>query len=331
MIKFLHLKGTDYEMGYTLGVHFKTSINSRIDKFKKMLEDKEISSYVSSIEKKIKDNYPSCLDEIYGRADGAGVDRKEMLLMFFLELIKKKAGCTTVSYKRNDEIGFAHNEDDVGYTEDDAAVVKYDYGTDWAVGYVLYDRLLGTTAGYNSKGIVHSSNYIFPDEQCEDNVSRFVLCKYLVRMGSIEEIENFLKNNSVYSPFSFNVFDLNTNEVVNFEKDINSLYRKDIDGKFARSNHFIQKESKLLTASENTKYRYQRSNELIEKINIDKICLDDLFEILNDSTDDPIHSINKKNETIFTLGIDNKTKKIKMINRFSNETVIFDYNEYKTN
>jgi len=331
MIQLLDLKGTDYEIGLQLGKHFKQSINSRISEFDKLLENEEMCTKLINISKKIEVECKESLDEIYGRADGANVNRQSMLLMFLPELYDKKVGCTTVISKDNDHICFAHNEDDKNYKEEDVAIVKYNYGKDWVVGYVLCDRLLGTTAGYNSKGIVHSSNYIAPDNQDENNISRYVLSKKLVRMGSVKEIEEYLEKIQVSSPFSFNALDLNTNEVVNYEKDLNKLYKKIIVDKYARSNHFILKESKLLTASENTKYRYERSNKLISELDLNKINLDDLFNILNDSTDDPIYSINVKNETLFTLGIDNQNKMVNMINHFSEEVIKFNYNEFKSN
>ena len=106
------LKGNDYELGLKAGEIFKDPINKEIDKYLKMLDDEKTSLQVDKIINKIKNELPRCLDEIYGRADGANVDRRALVLFYSPEVYTKLDACTTAIYKKDDRVLFSHNEDD---------------------------------------------------------------------------------------------------------------------------------------------------------------------------------------------------------------------------
>ena len=82
------VSGNDYDMGYKVGNIFKEYLQNEIKKYDEKMLNKNIYSIVKKLELKLKEESFSCLEEIYGRADGAEVSRDSLLLMFFPEIYK---------------------------------------------------------------------------------------------------------------------------------------------------------------------------------------------------------------------------------------------------
>ncbi len=97
-------------MGYQIGKKFKKYLSTVISKYECKLP--QAIDSVKHLEMKLKALLPNCLDEIYGRADGAEVSRDAMLLLFFPEIFKRIDGCTTAIVKKSDKVLFVHNEDE---------------------------------------------------------------------------------------------------------------------------------------------------------------------------------------------------------------------------
>lgn len=316
MFKKIVVSGSYYEMGLKLGQFFKKPIQESILKFEEMLKEDEMAKKLSSCKKHIIEVFPSCMEEIKGRADGAGVNEDAYLLMCNPELYKKPAGCTTAIYHKEDCTYFSHNEDVDGLDHEKVALVKYLYDDHSSVAFTLYDRLAGSTHGFNSYGLVFSCNYIFHDEEDLSHLSRYIVSRPLIDARNIEEVFTILKNNKPAQPFSFNVLDSNTNEVFNIENDLEELYITPIEKKFSRSNHFINKENPK--ASENSKYRYQYAKEGMEKLN-DDCSLEDVYKVLcyedkeyvKSILMDPIKYKDIDNSvTIDNMSFDSKTKEV---------------------
>ena len=92
--------GTDYDMGYQIGKIFKKYLQNAIKKYDEKILNKNVYSKVKELEIKLKNESFNCLQEIYGRADGAEVSRESLLLMFFPEIYKRIDGCTTLILKK---------------------------------------------------------------------------------------------------------------------------------------------------------------------------------------------------------------------------------------
>ena len=99
-----------------------------------------------------------------------------------------------------------------------------------------------------------------------DYVSRYVMVRDVMNCSSIEECVNKLKEIKVASPFSLNIVDTKNNKVINVEKDTDEVYIKEIDDRWARSNHFIIKSTDLSKIPESTKFRHEKPKELLDKL-----------------------------------------------------------------
>lgn len=277
MFKQITVKGNRYEQGYQLGIFFKDKLNEKIDSFKKLLENADISNKVDELIIRLEKEFPDALEELYGKADGAWVDRKALILMHSSEIYRKPFGCTTAIYKLKDRVLFSHNEDEDGYDESDCAIVRYEYDDHFLVSFTLYDQLTGSCFGYNSYGLVYSCNYLFHEEHNLNNISRYILSRQLIENKSIEECLNFLNNNKPAQPFSFNVLDTHTNEVINIEIDYDSLNITHIEDKYSRSNHFLTKDNPKM--SKNSMYRNLYAHEGMDKLNSDA-SLNEVYNVL---------------------------------------------------
>lgn len=320
MLNYFEVSGTDYEMGFQIGSYFKKYLNKRIIEFdKKVNLAKEKINYLKN---KLEQNFPNLLQEIYGRADGANVSKDSLLLMFFPEVYKRIDGCTTVIVKKNDSVLFCHNEDNKNFTLENTALIKYNYKDKFVISYTMAERLAGSAFSYNSYGLVFSCNYIYGGKLNLDNLSRYIIVRDLINSKTIDEVLEKLKKTNVASPFSINILDTNTNDVLNIEKDIAELYITHINDKYARSNHFHKKETDLEKIPESTKFRFEKTNELIKQIDINTCTIDDLVKILMYHTDDYNKCVYKEYDKYHDKSVTDATYCVDTLN---DNLTIYDY------
>lgn len=328
--------GTDYDMGYQIGKIFKEYLHNEIKKYDEKILNKNVYAKVKELELKLKNESFNCLREIYGRADGAEISRDSLLLMFFPEIYKRIDGCTTLILKKqNGKFLFSHNEDEKKYTSENTALIKYDYGQYWIVGYTMAEKLTGSSFGYNSYGLVFSSNYIYDTKIELSNISRYIMVKTVMNASTIEEVIRILKKCKVASAFSLNVLDIKTNKAINIEKDIEEIYVTNIEDRYARANHFTTKKDELPDEPISSKFRNEKSNELIKVIDRKTANIDNLKSILNYQTADYYQSIFKdpkkysgKSITVANFSYDGEKNTIEIVDYLGDSKLKFAYEDF---
>lgn len=305
MLKFIEVKGNDYEIGYQIGQYFKKYLKNKIIEFDKKVH--LVNNEIELLRNKLEKTFPNLLQEIYGRADGADIKRSSFLLMVFPEIYERIDGCTTVIVKKQKSVLFAHNEDNVSFNLDNVALVKYNYGDRFIISYTMAERLAGSAFSYNSSGLLFSSNYVYSEDLNLDNLSRYIVVRDIINSKSVEEVLQKLKNSDVASAFSLNVLDTNTNRVINIEKDVHDIYVTEIKDKYARSNHFHAKEHDESEDPKDSKFRYEKANELINKLDIEACCLNDLINILKYQTDNYYECVYKQYGKFMNLSVTDAT------------------------
>lgn len=331
-MQLIEVSGSNYEIGYKLGKHFKNYLNNVIKKYDEKIKYKNIYEDVKNMENKLKREFPQYLDEIYGRADGACLSRDSILLMFFPEIFKQPDGCTTLIMRNKDnKYLFSHNEDDRNYNSDNIALVKYNYEDYWIIGYTMAEKLMGSSFAFNSYGMIFSSNYIYDTVVDLNNISRYIMVRSIMNSKNIEEVINKFEKHPVASAFSLNILDLKTNEAINVEKDIKDFYITKIEDRYARSNHFLSKKENLPDIPKSSNFRYNKTNELLNKLSIDSVKLYDLESILNYETSDYYESIfkspekyNDKSVTVANFSYDADFSKIIVKDFLDNTKLEFD-------
>lgn len=243
-MKQLTVYGSLYEAGLETGRYYKAYLNKTIGKYKKALEDPELKKRVISLCMKLKDEYPEIYDELNGKAEGSGTDLHALYLMHSPELLWKESGCTTVCMKDKDgDVLFSHNEDENTFTRSNTCLIRQENEDGWVMGYTSADRLMGSCFGFNSNGLLFTSNFIKDHGLNLDNISRYIISRTLYDSLNITDLKKRIRKIKTASPFSFNVIDISRKKAYNFEKDINSLAITEISDRYARANHFETKKN----------------------------------------------------------------------------------------
>lgn len=338
----LEISGTEYEVGVKIGKKFRTYFQEKIGKYEQKLKYDEVKNILENVREKIELKAPKCLEEIYGRADGAKVSRDALLLMFCPELFGAVNGCSTIIVKKNEkEILFAHNEDDLMDGSETVCLVKYNIGNNWVVGYTKARQLVGGAFAWNNYGIVISCNYIYSSMINIDNVSRYVLSREILRCKNIKEIINKCKEIKTASGFSVNVLDLKENKAINIEVGTSSIQITNIENKYGRANHYINKKSyHRVIKNQETLNRQEKITELLKNIKISSSDMKTLVNILNYEGDEYNNSIFKDfrkypelNQvmTTNTFTINSANKKIVIYNYLNMEILNIDYDSFNIN
>lgn len=329
---YLEISGSYYDFGFQIGKYFKNYLNSIIEPYREKIKLKKVSRYVGYLEDKLKKHFPNCLEEINGRADGSGIEKKTMLLLFFPEIFKHVDGCTTIIVKQQDNLLFAHNEDEKSKFEN-TALVKFINNNNFLISFVTAERLAGFAFSFNNNKMIFSCNYIFSDKINLKNISRYIVIREIMECKDIASVVSKLKTYRVASPFCLNVVDLKSNQAICIEKDINRIYKKEITSSFARANHFIIKKHKYKSLSPSTKFRQFKVAELTNALDFNTCKIEDLHNILKFETSDYNKSIFKdchiypeRSHTVSTFLLNAKDKEIKIIDNYTNETLCFDLN-----
>ena len=253
--------------------------------------------------------------------------------MFCPEIFKQVDNCTTVIVKQENRVLFAHNEDEKDCSLENVALIKYIYEDSFIISLTRADRLAGSAFSFNSHGLLISSNYVYGEELELDNISRYIVERDVINSKSISQAIERLQNIDVASAFSLNIIDMNKNEVVNVEKDIHEIYLTNIQTKYARSNHFHTKTNVGYNPPISSKFRYEKSNELLNKLEIETCNLNDITKILNYKTDDYYKTIHKdyvkfndKSSTIAMFSHDTASDEIEIVDYIGQSRIVLNKN-----
>jgi len=288
-MKILEVKGNYYQMGFKIGEYFKDYYQSISNKYIDACNNSDVQAVLEVLKEKLNNNFSAAKEEIDGRADGAKIDKDVMLLMASPELFKKGSGCTSVAYKNNGNVYLSHNEDESDFTIENQILIKYQYEDHYVYGYSNALKIVGSAFGFNSYGLVFVSNWLPFDHIEEKEISRYIYERQIYDCKTIAEAKEKILKMKIATPFSMTILDLNTKELVNFEKDFDQTYITNIENTFVHSNHFLNKN---FEASESSKYRFSYPDKVLKECtNID---LATLQNVLCHHSDDYDHSVFKK-------------------------------------
>ena len=321
-MKTLDFYGDHYTIGKQIGSHFKDILHAKASEYERYMEKEYIAAYTDRELDILRRDMPDIYDELRGRSEGAGLPAEMITLMSSCEILRKENGCTTVMVKLGDgSVLFSHNEDEDDFTKDNSAVIVYHLDDIDVYSYTNAWKLPGSADGWNSKGMVFTSNFLFYDEADLNRVSRYLAAGAVYSAGSMEEAVEIIRNMKTASPFSINIFDTNAKKAVNIERDADTCFITEIEGRYSRSNHFLNREGNSSVSSD---YRLMRTRELLAQKEINS--LKDITDILDDIGTDHDHtvhipgSIETHGMTVINLACDSEEKVI-TIRSFLDDTV----------
>lgn len=289
------VSGTPFEMGVQTAKAFLPYLEKVRGKYEEKILIPAVREQVLSLKEKVKAQYPDAHEEILGRAEGSGMSGDAAFLMFFPEIFRRADGCTTLMFFRKDgKFLMSHNEDDMGYDHENTALVTYDYGDHVIVGYTMAEKLTGYAFGWNSYGLIYSSNYVYDTKIDLGNVCRYVMVRDVMNAKTAEEAVYRLARMRVASAFSLNLYDRNEKRAVSVEKDVDAVYVTEVTDRYGRANHFTTRKDALLPEPPaSSLFRDEKVNELIAALPAETAEAGDLQKILHDEGADYYHCVHK--------------------------------------
>lgn len=278
----IEVSGDLYHKGFQMGEQFRETIQMEVEATRVLFQEEDIRDRFLIVKRKIEASYSDILEEVYGRADGAQVDRDEYLLLLCPEIYTYHDSCTDIIIKNQDgSLVGGHNEDGL-YNLTNSALVKYqtDYG--YLCDFFTTNTLAGGNFCWNSHGIIFTGNAIFVKHVNHIGVPNWFILRKLVDAKSIEQVLDLFDSSDAASGFNLNVVDTNEKRAISIEYrlDIHSII--EINDKFAHSNHFTSEEVglPLTKKGSNSKFRLEKSLEFLKKFSLSYRRIDER-DILN--------------------------------------------------
>ncbi len=235
----VEIKGnTNYEISFQFGKllkwGYKKSEKSLVDK----LKDSNIFNYISNLLIKIEKEYPYILEDLQGRADGANVDLKVMLLNYCYEVQRKKCEhCSSIIVHTKNNIILAHNEDGP-YNQKRTLLAKVILGD--KIFYTIADsRCLTSSTIYVSKNFIFSMNSIDFDNYNLNYLPTYLALRVLTECDTIDEIFEKIKSIPIAGSEGLNICDRKTGDMYYVEKILDECEIRKIDGVFLHTNHIV--------------------------------------------------------------------------------------------
>lgn len=280
-MRFLEVDGNGYERSRKLGFIFSDSIKSQLRQHNCSLSDGNVLKIFNEIKSRIENYYPQYLNEIYGKADGAGVDRDAYLFLSCGHLAGIKTSCTSIIHKTVDgEILLAHNEDDL-YTEERYAIVKHTSEKGYYCALEVDYTVPGSWYSWNSAGIFMSMNYVFEFAPRMNGIPSYFLLRDLLESDSIEDMlsrsNKVVRAGEMANGFHLNVLDINRKRAISMEVSPNDVVAIEVESLSVHSNHYIDSRicshNLYVDEDSNSWFRLQKVNELIKPMINDRRAL----------------------------------------------------------
>lgn len=212
---------TDYEVGFQFGKLLRWGYKQSEKDLLKKLDNPKVCDYIENLLSQLERDYPFVVDDLKGRADGAGVDLKLMLLNYCYEVQNKiNESCSSIIVHTKDNIILAHNEDGP-YNEKRTLLVKVRQGD--KTYYTIADsRCLTSSTIYVSKNYIFTMNSIGFQNYNLSYLPSYIVLRILTECETFEDLVCKLKAIPTASSLGLNLCNLKTGEMFYAEKSLMS-------------------------------------------------------------------------------------------------------------
>ncbi|MFW9999106.1 MAG: C45 family autoproteolytic acyltransferase/hydrolase [Candidatus Hodarchaeota archaeon] len=243
ILPVLRVSGTNYEIGFQVGQHFKERIKNTLDnlpgfKVNKVWDNKN-PERLKKVKKISEKYFPQYMEELRGYAEGSGIEFNDIFIHNYFHM-PRVDDCSTGIFKYENKTLIAHNEDAHPIIGKNAYFLfeKLENGSSFLV-YSYPGMLPGVAFGFNSYGIFFCCNSL-PDPTKSVGLSRNFLGRNIFEQKSIEDSLLAAQRHTPRSGgVSYNVVSLKANVAVNLETTGNLSYRTDIADRYFHTNHYI--------------------------------------------------------------------------------------------
>ncbi|MFX1259470.1 MAG: C45 family autoproteolytic acyltransferase/hydrolase, partial [Promethearchaeota archaeon] len=237
------VSGTNYNIGFQVGQHFKEQIKNTLDNFPifkvNKIWDKKNPKRLNKVKKISEKFFPQYMEELRGYAEGSGIEFNDIFIHNYFHM-PRADNCSTGIFKYENKTLIGHNEDMNPIMGKNAYFLfeKVENCPSFLV-YSYPGILPGMAFGFNSNGIFFCCNGL-PDPTKSVGLSRIFIGRNIFEQKTIED--SILAAQG-YTPrsggVSYNIVSLKTNAVINLETTGNASYVTDIADRFFHTNHYI--------------------------------------------------------------------------------------------
>lgn len=235
----VEIKGdTNYEISFQLGKLLKWGYKQREKELAEKLKNSRTQEYLNSLLTRVEKEYPFLLDDLQGRADGACVNIKIMLLNYCYEFLNKKTeSCSSIIVHTKNNIILAHNEDGP-YNQKRTLLVKV--CLKGKTYYTIADcRCLTSSTIFITKNFIFTMNSLDFDNYNLSYLPTYLSLRVLTECETLEEVFQELKNTPIAGSEGLNICDCKTGDMYYVEKILNECEIRKINGVFLHTNHIV--------------------------------------------------------------------------------------------
>ncbi len=304
-LSFLKVSGSNYEIGFAIGSHFKEQIITTVKNRKTFLEhaetDRKDPSRIDKMLGLTKDVFPQYMKEMRGIAEGSGLEFREIFIHNAMHM-PALANCSTAIFHFSDKTYVAHNEDFDPIMEENIYFLQIEYAPGRSFFAHCYPGVLpGMSNGFNSDGLLITCNFL-PDPHKTVGVSRILFGRALFEQPTVKDaIDTINKFTPRTGGASYTITSLKERKVVNVETTGMDSTEIEVTDRFFRANHYISDKFKhhpvhvpdTLIRQEGGQKRIQEVEKTMEGLK--QVIWDDSVFLDMEDTDMVYHT----NATIF--------------------------------
>jgi hypothetical protein len=243
-------KGGYRDIGRQLGEAMKPKIRSYFGyapNYKQCLEYLRTGGMpqVQRMLKHTQDRYPQLVEELRGMAEGLDMDFMSLFAYNCkseISVMARASGCSTIGYQGNQKMVLAHNEDgnDLERGRMYVAHVTPPSGVSF-IAFVYPGLLPGNGPGFNSRGVVQTTNYIEP-RAVGDGVPRYLIGRAILEALSLDQAVEMATEKGRAFSWHHNLASLPDGILLSVETYPGRFDVLEVEGTYAHTNHFLHPE-----------------------------------------------------------------------------------------
>jgi hypothetical protein len=322
-IEQFETKGSHYEVGRAIGLHFAEAIHRLFDNYV-LLQGQILPfyntatgrSYYQSLLKLHRNHFPGYVSELEGIAEGAMRPFEEVFLVNlrgeFAGLVQLEVptedtaytsgqGCTDCLVLTPDAALIGHNEDGTPASLGNMFVVRITVGNGPTFSALCYPGFLpGNAFGFNEYGMLHTVNHVAP-RRVRVGLGRHFIARSLLEARSLDDAIRRITAPGRAAGFNYNIGLLSDRRMVSVEVSPDRHHIHEIQGYYLHTNHYLEllDEDQEITPSSRT--RLERARMLCQ--NNPPADASRVLAVIGDKTDGdyPIHCDAKPPDVNATL------------------------------
>ncbi|ESO98431.1 hypothetical protein LOTGIDRAFT_231453 [Lottia gigantea] len=234
--------GSYYEVGFSVGKHFKTNIQDFYS-LQKLIETKYLpfvrseagqkifAGYLSTVRK----SYPQYLEELIGISGGAEIPFIKIFSMAIhnelnahIDGVWKTEHCTDVHVNNQNQVAIGHNEDadplikSRGYFVN-ATIIEGGKIQEQFTAYTYPGNLPGNAFSFNSAGLVFTLNGLYPKYVGDMKIPRNFVNRALLAQTTQDGVEKVLLSDGIGNAYAFSLNFADTSKKTTFNYEVSPV------------------------------------------------------------------------------------------------------------